>query len=78
VQPAPGAEPGPEPARELLEYTRARIAHYRCPRSVDFTDRLPRTSGARNTAAWIRMTGLLAETGEFIWPRSGTGSAACP
>ncbi|MCX2730347.1 acyl-CoA synthetase [Saccharopolyspora sp. NFXS83] len=43
VQPAPGVEPGPELERELLEFVRARIAHYKVPRSVDFLDELPRT-----------------------------------
>jgi long-chain acyl-CoA synthetase len=42
VQPAPGAEPGPELARELIAYCRDRLAHYKCPRSVDFRDELPR------------------------------------
>lgn len=43
VQPAPGAEPGPELAAELREYLRERIAHYKVPRTVDFADDLPRT-----------------------------------
>jgi fatty-acyl-CoA synthase len=28
---------------ELIEHCRARLAHYKCPRSVDFLDQLPRT-----------------------------------
>jgi long-chain acyl-CoA synthetase len=32
----------PELERELLEYCRGRLAHYKCPRSVDFVDKLPR------------------------------------
>ena len=28
--------------RELIEYCRARLAHFKCPRSVDFRDELPR------------------------------------
>ncbi|NIH81516.1 acyl-CoA synthetase [Amycolatopsis viridis] len=43
VQPAPGATPGPELEAELLTYLRERIAHYKVPRSVDFTAELPRT-----------------------------------
>ena len=43
VQLAPGVEPGPAVERELIEYVRARLAHYKAPRSVDFVDRLPRT-----------------------------------
>ena len=29
-------------AAELIEFCRARLAHYKCPRSVDFVDALPR------------------------------------
>ena len=43
VQPAPGVVPGPELAEELLDYARARIAHYKCPRTIDFSADLPRT-----------------------------------
>ncbi|UGQ13630.1 acyl-CoA synthetase [Yinghuangia sp. ASG 101] len=43
VQPAPGIAPSPELAREIIDFTRSRIAHYKAPRSVDFVDELPRT-----------------------------------
>lgn len=43
VQPAAQVQPGAELERELLEYVRARIAHYKVPRSVDFDHHLPRT-----------------------------------
>jgi len=43
VQPAPGVTGGPELERELIAYVRERIAHYKAPRTVDFTDFLPRT-----------------------------------
>jgi acyl-CoA synthetase (AMP-forming)/AMP-acid ligase II len=42
VQPAPGALAGPALAAELIAYCRDRLAHYKCPRSVDFRDELPR------------------------------------
>lgn len=41
VQPADGVVPGPELAVELIEYCRARLAGYKCPRSIEF-DSLPR------------------------------------
>ncbi|MCK8646511.1 acyl-CoA synthetase [Mycobacterium colombiense] len=41
VQPADGVVPGPELAAELIEYCRARLAGYKCPRSIEF-DSLPR------------------------------------
>jgi acyl-CoA synthetase (AMP-forming)/AMP-acid ligase II len=41
------AEAGDRLAGELIEYCRARLAHYKCPRSVDFTDRLPRQENGK-------------------------------
>jgi len=43
VQPAPGVETGPELERELIDFVRERIAHYKVPATVDFADTLPRT-----------------------------------
>ncbi|MFI8853087.1 hypothetical protein ACIGW3_23265 [Streptomyces sp. NPDC053499] len=48
VQPEPEAAPGAGTAgveleRELLAYLRERLAGYKVPRSVEFTERLPRT-----------------------------------
>jgi long-chain acyl-CoA synthetase len=43
VQPAEGVVTGPDLERELIDYVRDRIAHYKAPRTVDFTDSLPRT-----------------------------------
>jgi acyl-CoA synthetase (AMP-forming)/AMP-acid ligase II len=42
VIPAPGVQPGPDLERELIEHCRAQIAHYKCPRSIDFAEDLPR------------------------------------
>jgi long-chain acyl-CoA synthetase len=42
VQPMPDVAPGPELERELIAFCRDNIAHYKCPRSVDFEDELPR------------------------------------
>ncbi len=42
VQLAEGLEESAELAAELLDYAREHIAHYKCPRSVDFMDELPR------------------------------------
>ena len=28
---------------ELLEFTRARLSHYKCPRSIEFVEALPKT-----------------------------------
>ncbi|MET1040635.1 MAG: acyl-CoA synthetase, partial [Acidimicrobiales bacterium] len=32
----------PEREAELIEYCRAHLAHFKCPRSVDLVDELPR------------------------------------
>lgn len=42
VQPQPGDEGGPELAGELLEYCKAHLAIFKCPRSIDFMSQLPR------------------------------------
>jgi fatty-acyl-CoA synthase len=42
VQPVEWDDAGPELAAELIEYCRANLAHYKCPRSVDFERELPR------------------------------------
>jgi acyl-CoA synthetase (AMP-forming)/AMP-acid ligase II len=42
VQPAQGFEGTPELSAELIAYCRDRLAHFKCPRSVDFRDELPR------------------------------------
>jgi fatty-acyl-CoA synthase len=42
VQLVEGTEGSPELEGEILEYCRERIAHYKCPRSVDFEAELPR------------------------------------
>lgn len=42
VQPVDMADANPEFAAELISYCRERIAHFKCPRSVDFDPDLPR------------------------------------
>ena len=44
VQAVPDATPGPGPEleRELIAFCREYLAHYKCPRSIDFVDELPR------------------------------------
>jgi acyl-CoA synthetase (AMP-forming)/AMP-acid ligase II len=42
VQLVYGAQPSAELADELVAWCRERIAHFKCPRSIDFLDTLPR------------------------------------
>jgi long-chain acyl-CoA synthetase len=42
VQVAPGVESGPELERELIAFCRENLAHFKCPRTINFVDELPR------------------------------------
>jgi long-chain acyl-CoA synthetase len=42
VQPAPGAEPGPELTADLLAFLDGRLARFKLPRSIDYVTELPR------------------------------------
>ena len=42
VQPVDPAQAGPELGQELLTFCREHLAHFKCPRTVDFEDELPR------------------------------------
>jgi long-chain acyl-CoA synthetase len=65
VQLADGVERSPELAEELLAWTRQRIAHYKAPRSIDFTDELPRLPTGKlykrilRDAYWGNKTGIV-------------------
>jgi acyl-CoA synthetase (AMP-forming)/AMP-acid ligase II len=47
VQLSDPAAAGPELEAELLAYCRAELATYKCPRSVDFVDQLPRDDNGK-------------------------------
>jgi len=42
VQLNPGIEPGETIAEDIIAFAREHIAHYKCPRTIDFADNLPR------------------------------------
>ena len=42
VELAPGHTSSDALARELIEFARERLAHYKAPKSIDFADALPR------------------------------------
>ena len=44
VQPTDMALAGPDLARELMDYCRQRLASYKCPKSIDFCEELPRAA----------------------------------
>jgi long-chain acyl-CoA synthetase len=42
VQPVAGVEPGPALAEELIAFCQQHLAKLKCPKSIDFTDAMPR------------------------------------
>ncbi|MEU5690076.1 acyl-CoA synthetase [Streptomyces venezuelae] len=54
VQVERGVEAGPRLERELIDFARERLAHYKAPRTVDFTDSLPRTPTGKLAKARLR------------------------
>jgi long-chain acyl-CoA synthetase len=42
IEPAPGVQPGPELAQEILTFCLQKAAKYKCPKSIDFIDVMPR------------------------------------
>lgn len=42
IEPAPGVEPGPALAAEILAYCAGRLARYKQPKSIDFIETMPR------------------------------------
>ncbi|MEV4455421.1 acyl-CoA synthetase [Microbispora sp. NPDC049633] len=62
VQPADPADAGPALEAELIAYCRDRLAHYKCPRSVDFRDELPRHPTGKLYKRLLR---------DEYWPRTG-------
>jgi long-chain acyl-CoA synthetase len=42
IEPAPGYEPGPDLAASVMEHLADRLARFKWPRSIDFSDDLPR------------------------------------
>ncbi len=47
VQLRDGYVPSDELAQELIEFSRANIAHFKCPRSMDFVTQLPRSAAGK-------------------------------
>jgi long-chain acyl-CoA synthetase len=64
VEPVTGTEGSTELSQELIAFCRARLAGYKCPRSVDFVIALPRTETGKLLKRQIRQ--------EF-WAQAGRG-----
>ncbi len=47
VELQPGLSPSPALAQEMIDFARGNLPSYKCPRSVDFVDRLPREDNGK-------------------------------
>src|SRR6185369_3213953 len=47
VVPAQGKQPSPELAQALIAFCRQHLAHFKCPRSIDFAADLPRSDAGK-------------------------------
>ena len=54
VQPTDWDDAGPELERELLEFVQSKLAHYKCPKAIDFERELPRADRQALQAAAAR------------------------
>lgn len=54
VVPVDGSEAGAALEDELIQFCRDGIAHYKCPRSIDFVDELPRTEAGKMAKRKLR------------------------
>lgn len=54
VEVQPGYEPSPALAEELLTWARDRLAHFKCPRTIDFVEELPRTPSGKLSKRVLR------------------------
>jgi long-chain acyl-CoA synthetase len=73
VELQPGRQGSAELAAELVEHCRARLAHYKCPQAVEFTDELPRQD---NGKIYKRLLRERVRSGPGGWARSSCGPAA--
>ncbi|HTO53203.1 MAG TPA: AMP-binding protein [Myxococcota bacterium] len=54
VVPAPGVTPTPALAQELIDFCRQSLAHYKCPRTIDFASDVPRTETGKMAKRRLR------------------------
>jgi fatty-acyl-CoA synthase len=66
VQLVGGVSASPELARDLVAWCRSRLAHYKCPRSIDFTRELPRQENGKLYKKALR---------DRYWKEAGRGGA---
>ena len=64
VELKPGYSASPQLERELIEYCRSHLAHFKCPRSVDFVAELPRYDSGKLSKYALRESYRRALRGE--------------
>jgi fatty-acyl-CoA synthase len=69
VQPAAGRAAGAELAEEIMAFCRDNLSHYKCPRTVDFTDLLPRGENGKLYKKQLR---------DAYWASPGTPATPAP
>jgi len=63
VIPAPGSA---VPAEEIIAWCRDRLAHFKCPKSVEFTDSLPRTTTGKVLKRELRAQASASQRGAAL------------
>ena len=68
VQPAPGVTADEALAAEIIAFCREHLSHYKCPRTVDFTEALPRGENGKlyKKAPARRLLGQLGPADEQL------------
>jgi long-chain acyl-CoA synthetase len=54
VQLKPGVEPAPALTEELMAWLRERLANFKCPRSIDYVEELPRSAAGKIQRRLVR------------------------
>jgi fatty-acyl-CoA synthase len=49
-----GVTPSDDLAASIVDHCRARLAHHKCPRSIDFVDRVPRSDAGKVLVTELR------------------------
>ena len=65
VQLMNGVNPGDALEQELIGYARASLAHYKCPKSIDFVEELPRLPTGKLYKSVLK---------DRYWQQAGSGA----
>jgi acyl-coenzyme A synthetase/AMP-(fatty) acid ligase len=71
IHPVAMKDAGPALAEELIAYCRSHIAHFKCPRSIDFADDLPRHETGKIYKRLLRLRYADSAAGAADHPGNG-------